>query len=166
TGHLVNVVRGSTTSLPPGAVRAGAGAGESAVPRGGNALPQSATPRAHRVSLSLDARHLVRAAIPTPRAQIQLKNRTVQVSAAGVSTLSGLTGNASCSKTGLPSAVVASLVQKWSVIGWVIKNLLSLAPPCFGRHVKPLVPAASAVGSTRQSALGPCGGSWPNLPIP
>ncbi|RVE39975.1 hypothetical protein evm_015375, partial [Chilo suppressalis] len=44
--------------------------------------------------------------------KIQLKNRTVQVSAAGVSTLSGLTGNASCSKTGLPSAVVASLVQK------------------------------------------------------
>ncbi|RVE48390.1 hypothetical protein evm_006951 [Chilo suppressalis] len=39
-------------------------------------------------------------------------------------------------------------------------------PPCFGRHVKPLVPVASAVVSTRQSALCPRGGSWPNLPIP
>jgi hypothetical protein len=27
----------------------------------------------------------------------------------------------------------------------VEKNLLSRAPPCFGRHVKPLVPAAIAV---------------------
>jgi hypothetical protein len=32
--------------------------------------------------------------------------------------------------------------QRWSVIGWVTKNVLSRAPPCFGRHVKPLVPAA------------------------
>ncbi|RVE41463.1 hypothetical protein evm_013887 [Chilo suppressalis] len=39
------------------------------------------------------------------------------------------------------------------------QNLLSRAPPCFGRHVKPLVPAASAVVSTRQSALGPRGGA-------
>jgi hypothetical protein len=38
--------------------------------------------------------------------------------------------------------------QRWSVIGWVTKNLLSRAPPCFGRHVKPLVPAAFAVVST------------------
>jgi hypothetical protein len=35
-----------------------------------------------------------------------------------------------------------------SVIGWVTKNLLSRAPPWFGRHVKPLVPAAFAVVST------------------
>ncbi|RVE49367.1 hypothetical protein evm_005982 [Chilo suppressalis] len=35
------------------------------------------------------------------------------------------------------------------------QKLLSRAPPCFGRHVKPLVPAASAVVSTHQSALGP-----------
>jgi hypothetical protein len=42
----------------------------------------------------------------------------------------------------------------WSAIGWVTKNLLSRAPPCFGRHVKPLVPAAFAVVSTHQSALG------------
>ncbi|CAH0397353.1 unnamed protein product [Chilo suppressalis] len=45
------------------------------------------------------------------------------------------------------------------------QKLLSRASPCFGRHVKPLVPAASAVVSTHQSALGPRGGSWPNLPI-
>jgi hypothetical protein len=36
------------------------------------------------------------------------------------------------------------------VIGWVTKNLLSRAPPCFGRHVKPLVPAAFAVVSIHQ----------------
>jgi hypothetical protein len=30
--------------------------------------------------------------------------------------------------------------SQWPVLGWVIKNLLSRAPPCFGRHVKPLVP--------------------------
>jgi hypothetical protein len=38
----------------------------------------------------------------------------------------------------------------WSVIGRVTKNLLSQALPCFGRHVKPLVPAAFAVVSTHQ----------------
>jgi hypothetical protein len=30
--------------------------------------------------------------------------------------------------------------------------------PCFGRHVKPLAPAAFAIVSTHQSALGPRGG--------
>jgi hypothetical protein len=40
-----------------------------------------------------------------------------------------------------------------SVIGWVTKNL-SRAPPCFGRHVKPLVPSTFAVVNTHQSALG------------
>jgi hypothetical protein len=43
------------------------------------------------------------------------------------------------------------------------QNFLSRAPPCFGRHVKPLVPAAFAVVSTQQSALGPRGGLWPVL---
>jgi hypothetical protein len=43
------------------------------------------------------------------------------------------------------------------------QNLLSRAPPCFGMHVKPLVPAAFAVVSTHQSALGPRGGLWPVL---
>jgi hypothetical protein len=43
------------------------------------------------------------------------------------------------------------------------KNVLSRAPPCFGRHVKQLVPAAFAVVSTHQSALGPRGGLWPVL---
>jgi hypothetical protein len=41
--------------------------------------------------------------------------------------------------------------QRWSVFGWVSKNLLS-------RARKPLVPAAFAVASTHQSALGPRGG--------
>jgi hypothetical protein len=53
--------------------------------------------------------------------------------------------------------------QRWSAIGWVTKNLLSRAPPCFGRLVKLLVPAAFAVVSTHQTALGPCGGLWPVL---
>jgi hypothetical protein len=37
---------------------------------------------------------------------------------------------------------IAEAKQRCSVIGWVPKNLLSRAPTCFGRHVKPLVPAA------------------------
>jgi hypothetical protein len=58
---------------------------------------------------------------------------------------------------------VAVAKQRWSVIGWVTKNLLSRAPPCFGKHGKPLVPAAFAVVSTHQPALGPRGGLWPHL---
>jgi hypothetical protein len=57
---------------------------------------------------------------------------------------------------------IAEVKQRCSVIGWVTKNLLSRAPPCFGRHVKPLVPAAFAV-STHQPALGPRGGLRPVL---
>jgi hypothetical protein len=53
---------------------------------------------------------------------------------------------------------IAEVKQRWSVIGWATKNLLSRARPCFGRHVKPLVPAAFAVVSTHQPALGPRGG--------
>jgi hypothetical protein len=41
-------------------------------------------------------------------------------------------------------------LSSWSVFGWVIKNLLSRAPQCFGGHVKPLVSAALAVVSTHQ----------------
>jgi hypothetical protein len=37
--------------------------------------------------------------------------------------------------------------QRWSLIGWVTKNLLSRAPPCFKSHVKPLIPAAFVVVS-------------------
>ncbi|RVE43286.1 hypothetical protein evm_012045 [Chilo suppressalis] len=57
------------------------------------------------------------------------------------------------------SAAIVEVKQlsQWSVIGWVAKNLLSRAPPCFGRHDKPLVPTVSAVVSTHQSALGPRG---------
>jgi hypothetical protein len=53
---------------------------------------------------------------------------------------------------------IAEVKQRWSAIGWVTKNLLSRAPPCFGRDVKPLAPAAFAAVSTHQSALGPRGG--------
>jgi hypothetical protein len=43
---------------------------------------------------------------------------------------------------------IAQVKQRWSVVGWVNKHLLFRAPPCFGRQVKPLVPAAFAVVST------------------
>jgi hypothetical protein len=43
------------------------------------------------------------------------------------------------------------------------QNLLSRAPPRFGRHVKLLVPAVFAVVSTHQPALSPCGGLWPRV---
>jgi hypothetical protein len=56
---------------------------------------------------------------------------------------------------------IAEVKQRWSVIGWITKNLLYRAPPCSGRHVKPLVSAALAVVSTQQPALGPGGGLWP-----
>jgi hypothetical protein len=53
---------------------------------------------------------------------------------------------------------IAEVKQRWSVL-WVTKNLLSRAPPCFGRPVKQLVPAAFAVVSTSGCwpALGPRG---------
>jgi hypothetical protein len=40
---------------------------------------------------------------------------------------------------------------------------LSRAPPCFGMHVKPLLPATFTVVSTHQTALSPRGGLWPVL---
>jgi hypothetical protein len=58
---------------------------------------------------------------------------------------------------------IVEVKQRWSVIRRVTKNVLSRAPPCFGRHVKPLIPAAFAVVSTHQPALGPRGGLWPVL---
>jgi hypothetical protein len=58
---------------------------------------------------------------------------------------------------------IAEVKLRFPVIRWVTKNLLSRAPPCFGRHVNPLVPAAFAVVSTHQPALGPRGGLWPVL---
>jgi hypothetical protein len=60
---------------------------------------------------------------------------------------------------------IAEVKQRWADMRRVTKNLLSRALPCFGRHVKPLVPAAFAVVSTHQSALGPLGGLWPILLI-
>jgi hypothetical protein len=59
---------------------------------------------------------------------------------------------------------IADVMQRWSVIGWVTKKLLFGAPPCFGRHVKPLVPAFTVV-STHRPALGPRDGLWPVLII-
>jgi hypothetical protein len=56
---------------------------------------------------------------------------------------------------------IPKVKQRWSVIGWVTKNLSTRAPPCFGRHVKPLVPAVFVVVSTPQPAMGPRGGLWP-----
>jgi hypothetical protein len=58
---------------------------------------------------------------------------------------------------------IAEVKQRWSAIGWVTKNVLSRAPPCFGRHVKSLVPAAFVVVSTHQPALVPRDGLWPVL---
>jgi hypothetical protein len=43
--------------------------------------------------------------------------------------------------------------SQWPVIGWVTKNLLCRAPPCFGRHVKPFVPVAFAIVSTHSSFM-------------
>jgi hypothetical protein len=58
---------------------------------------------------------------------------------------------------------IVEVKQRWTIIGWVTKTLLYRTPPCFGRHVKPLVPAAFAVVGTHQHALGPRGGLWPVL---
>jgi hypothetical protein len=60
---------------------------------------------------------------------------------------------------------IAEAEQGWSVIGCATENVLSREPPCFGEHVKSLIPAAFLVVSTHQSALGPRGGLWPVLLI-
>jgi hypothetical protein len=52
---------------------------------------------------------------------------------------------------------IAEVKRRWSVIRWVTKNILFRAPPCFGRHIKLLVPSAFAVVSTHQLALCPRG---------
>jgi hypothetical protein len=49
--------------------------------------------------------------------------------------------------------VIGEVKQRWSVIGWVTKNLLSRVPPSFEKHVKPLVQATFAVVSTHQLGL-------------
>jgi hypothetical protein len=43
------------------------------------------------------------------------------------------------------------------------QNLLSRAPPCFGGHVKPLVPTTFTIVSTHQPALDQHDGLWPVL---
>jgi hypothetical protein len=32
---------------------------------------------------------------------------------------------------------IAEAKQRWSVVAWLTKNVLSRAPRCIGRHVKP-----------------------------
>jgi hypothetical protein len=53
-------------------------------------------------------------------------------------------------RSGAFRRAIAEVKQRWSLIVWVTKNILHRAPPCFGRHVKPLVPSAIAVVSTHQ----------------
>jgi hypothetical protein len=53
-----------------------------------------------------------------------------------------------------PSAFRSVIVEVKQDIGWVTNIVLSRTPPCFVRHVKPLVPNAFAVVSTHQPALG------------
>jgi hypothetical protein len=48
---------------------------------------------------------------------------------------------------------------------WMRDQKYIISTPCFGKHVKPLIPFAFAVVSTHQSALGPRGGLWPVLLI-
>jgi hypothetical protein len=47
---------------------------------------------------------------------------------------------------------IAEVKQRWSA-RWVTKNLLSRASPFFGRHAKPLVPAAFAAVSTQPALV-------------
>jgi hypothetical protein len=47
--------------------------------------------------------------------------------------------------------------RKLSNVGQMDDQKIYYLAPCFGRHVKPLVPGAFAVVSTHQSALGPRG---------
>jgi hypothetical protein len=56
---------------------------------------------------------------------------------------------------------IAEVKQRWSVIGWVTKNLLSGPHALEGTLT--LVSAAFALVSTYQPALGPCGGLLPVL---
>jgi hypothetical protein len=41
------------------------------------------------------------------------------------------------------------------------KNLISRSPPCYGKHIKSLVPAVFTVVIAHPSALGLRGGLWP-----
>jgi hypothetical protein len=55
---------------------------------------------------------------------------------------------------------ILKVKQRWSVIGWVTKSLLSRTPLW---HVKRLVPAAFADVNTLLPALSTRGGLWPVL---
>jgi hypothetical protein len=58
----------------------------------------------------------------------------------------------------LDGPAVSALRRAITELSNVGQNSLSQAPPCFGRPVKPLIPAAIAVVRTYQPALGPRGG--------
>jgi hypothetical protein len=53
-------------------------------------------------------------------------------------------------------STIASVKQRLqrSIIGWVTINLLSPAPRCFVRHVKPLAQAAFVVVNSHQAVMG------------
>lgn len=87
----------------------------------GNMAAAAAAARPHRVSLSLDGRQIVRAAVPTVRAphvrhQIQLKNRTLQVAPQmarpPTEPSTSITIAAPTKTASIPSSVVANLLQK------------------------------------------------------
>jgi hypothetical protein len=98
-----------------------------------------------------DEKHVV----PTPLSVGKVRKKTKYMADNQVQELDGPAVALRCA--------IAEVKQRWSVIRWVAQILLSRAPPCLGRHVKPLVPAAFAVFSTHQPALGRRGGLWPFL---
>jgi lipid-A-disaccharide synthase-like uncharacterized protein len=51
---------------------------------------------------------------------------------------------------------IAEVKQRWPVIGWMTKILLSQTLPCSERHGEPFVPAAFAVVSSLGSFLLMC----------
>jgi hypothetical protein len=63
----------------------------------------------------------------------------------------------------LRRAIVEVRQRGQSLDGCPIIYYLKLLRTYFGRHVKPLVPAAFSVVSTYQPALGTRGGLWPVL---
>ncbi|XP_023938112.2 uncharacterized protein LOC112045944 isoform X2 [Bicyclus anynana] len=110
--HLVNVLR----QPPP--VKANVAFNDAAKKRqvvfDGTLKGNVAAARPHRVSLSVDGRQIVRAALPAVRHQIQLKNRTLQVTAPMARSSSEPSTSISIppKTASIPSSVVANLLQK------------------------------------------------------
>ncbi|KAL0809759.1 hypothetical protein ABMA28_011259 [Loxostege sticticalis] len=124
--HLVNVVRQPQPAKPAQQQRLELGAGKKrqVVSLEGAALKGqlAAAGRPQRVSLSLDGRPLVRAALPAVRAQhlrhqIQLKNRTTlqvatPIARSSTEPTSSIAAIPTSKTASIPSAVVASLLQQ------------------------------------------------------